>query len=1722
MIRVFLVIVASVVWSGSAVCVFAQETKPSSKQDYVRVLSDTDGEAVYEFTFPDPVVRREGSGLATLELPFFEPAAENGKTPLPKISYVMELPAAGAVASVVLSETAVLPVGTLAPAAVEWPASDNGGPLWAGTAAESGDTWLPRDLIVWKSIGKMRDIPLYQLTVTPFRYRAATGQVEFHKKIRVRVRFAAGQKTPLTEWQTSEVDRVLKSELINRSSAVKRRQVTSRTARQSPRALEGLTFADGEVFVRLIVDQNGIYKLDYDRLRESTGFDFRNVNPRTFRLFNHGLEVPIYVQGESDGVFSGNDYLEFYGEKNLARNNPYLRDIPATNGHYLDPWTNDNAYFLTWNGNYGLRLIEENGGVISTQPSPFNFTEKRHFEEDNTRITLTNINMIQPSVMEDLWAFDDGIAYSKYTPSTQTSRNYVFRLDRIYTLFQHVDTIHISLQGISTGNPHRVDVQINGVALTTQGQLTWSGKTKYDARIPFSSSILHDGDNTLTIQTPVSTRPATDSIDAVALNWFEISYKRTFSAEDDYVEFSPDPGSPTSLLFTLPHFREGGISVYKKGVSKIVNGNYRRNSLDSTWQVTFQDDVLIEGVEYVAVGEAAKLTPKRIVMDTSAALRTGSHNARYLIITPRILREPARRLHDLRLASGYTVETIDVEDIYDEFGAGVKNPYAIRDFLRFTYQSSNWQGTQGSPLYVTIIGDATDRPQSETSEYFVPLQHIQTEKYGPAASDYWFAMADDDDILPDFFIGRLPVSSEQHLSDIIDKIELYEESATTGDWKNRIQYIGGSSETRGIGSPSQELPIDVFRYQCNSIINNVWPPAFSPDRIYAYPAGDRFIGGANEVIDAFTQGRLIVNYLGHGGGFIWGDIDAVTGRPLLNNEQVAFFGANGGRFPLVLSMTCFVGAFDAPQVVLGELLLRTPGKGAIGVLASSGTGWIQGDYRLLRNSTLPLVQEDLTVGESIALGKLNYLIEANQADFEVTGGGGSLTQTYVPQSNVFQFNFLGDPALKLRTPTRKTITLSGHSPSRSETITVSGGCDFSSGSGRWEIYQMKAVTAVTHGRNEPTFTTLATGTFSITSTNYAFNVDLSQFSDTVLQDGYTGIRVFGETADGRQSFNAFTDFAVNATYISQIQTVPATITSSDSVRLQAYISDPDGIAYAVAWYDLSGSVVMSGVVDTMYPVGGQIYRSNGLAPLGENDIIRYRIRVFDGNGDSTVSLTYQTSVLAGIDLSLNPQNDPNNPLTDHIYVGGRDEVRINAIVENRGYLDLQNVRLKFYLGHPSLGGTLLGEVTTDIPGSIPNAGIIARDTVSIVSPLTSGTHAIYAWVDPDSEFNDINRVNNLAYRTLTINAFNVTPDLGTTYTGIRNDTVALDSGLSLNIPPGAVAQNTILRITTTAHIFVQSQPDLQLIATSGHASPVGYQLNFERIDELISRGKAIWTVFSYDTTVYSPTLYQDSIAVYRWDSGNKRWNIVGYDMAHVPGMVAVALDERLEIGLLALILSRDRRAPVIEPTIEGQFFSQGSIAPKNPKISAVLYDQNGVSLRRDNYVIKIDNETLNTSKIILADSLANSNNVTLTLDLPAAFEPGEHTVSFQARDVCGNISDDVLLHFRVVTKFDIKLVGNFPNPFANTTTFVFRVEAYEPLDRLDISIYTVSGRRIRRISSDDPTGGAPLNAVGYHEILWDATDDQGRGVANGIYFYKIKGRLGGKSVERRGKIGFFR
>ena len=68
-------------------------------------------------------------------------------------------------------------------------------------------------------------------------------------------------------------------------------------------------------YYRINVWNDGVYRISFSALSEAIPA-LAAADPRNVQIFGRGQEVPIYVQGETDGTWDAGDFIEFVGQKN--------------------------------------------------------------------------------------------------------------------------------------------------------------------------------------------------------------------------------------------------------------------------------------------------------------------------------------------------------------------------------------------------------------------------------------------------------------------------------------------------------------------------------------------------------------------------------------------------------------------------------------------------------------------------------------------------------------------------------------------------------------------------------------------------------------------------------------------------------------------------------------------------------------------------------------------------------------------------------------------------------------------------------------------------------------------------------------------------------------------------------------------------------------------------------------------------------------------------------------------------------------------------------------------------------------------------------------------------------------------------------------------------------------------------------------------------------------
>jgi hypothetical protein len=83
---------------------------------------------------------------------------------------------------------------------------------------------------------------------------------------------------------------------------------------------------------------------------------------------------------------------------------------------------------------------------------------------------------------------------------------------------------------------------------------------------------------------------------------------------------------------------------------------------------------------------------------------------------------------------------------------------------------------------------------------------------------------------------------------------------------------------------------------------------------------------------------------------------------------------------------------------------------------------------------------------------------------------------------------------------------------------------------------------------------------------------------------------------------------------------------------------------------------------------------------------------------------------------------------------------------------------------------------------------------------------------------------------------------------------------------------------------------------------------------------------------------------------------------------------------------------------------------------------------------------------------------------------------------------------------EIRIIGNYPNPFNPATTIGFTLPAPSAAT---LTVYDSAGRKVRELMSG-------RFAAGTHQVVWDGKSEGGRDVSSGVYFVLLRG---GRSVE---------
>ena len=520
--------------------------------------------------------------------------------------------------------------------------------------------------------------------------------------------------------------------------------------------------------------------------------------------------------------------------------------------------------------------------------------------------------------------------------------------------------IRVTLRGwtdLVDGDEHQVLAELNGVQVGSI--VTWDAFEEAILVADFHQSVLNaDGDNQLVLRNQYTsgTHPGQ------WLDQIDVDYLRMPSAQEGSLWLH----NVAQGVQTVSGFTSEDILVIRNPVS---NPEAKRNvsiyqDSDGSFSVSFNSN---KSGEDFLVTEVGAMQSVAVEKDIRSNLVKKNNRADYLIISPREFKATAEQLKRYRQDSFGNVKIVWMDDIYDEFSAGLQDPHAITRFI--DRAKSAWRL---APSTIVILGKGSidHKDRMGYSDSFVPVLMIDTP---------WALTASDDRLLNGeqvtkfqasfarsikrvtargfwrsafISIGRIPIISDEQGLAYLTKLRNYETQGLS-DAKFNSVLVADNPDKAGDFLTNSDLLADklVNQYGFDTVDKNYHPQSASVS--------------SQMLLDATWEAGL-VSYDGHGSATQVGD-----GREnfIVASEVTKLTNTN---LPVFASLTCAAGDFTVPGTTsLAGALVLNPNGGAIAAYSPSGLS-IDHDAQTIGHAFFDsLYMDGLRIGEAARDAKNN-------------------------------------------------------------------------------------------------------------------------------------------------------------------------------------------------------------------------------------------------------------------------------------------------------------------------------------------------------------------------------------------------------------------------------------------------------------------------------------------------------------------------------------------------------------------------------------------------------------------------------------------------------------------------------------------------------------------------------------------------------------------------------
>tara|TARA_R110001592_G_scaffold88812_6_gene261435 strand:+ start:439 stop:5412 length:4974 start_codon:yes stop_codon:yes gene_type:complete len=738
-------------------------------------------------------------------------------------------------------------------------------------------------------------------------------------------------------------------------------------------------------YYKFKIAKTGLFRIDAATLT-SAGIPIASIDPRNIQIFGRGQEIPLYIEGENDGVFDATDFIEFYAQHNDGW---FEEDFYGGASNHPNPYyslINDTAtYFITWNNStINSRVILENDtNYLSFTPKDY-FTKEvvesymsTYFAGNTLSVSGISVNSFGYDPSEG-W-FDVAFTLGQTKTKTISTPN----------SFDNGLTANLSAVVIGASNYSSVnnDHHLQLLMGTQIADTIYEGYQKID--ISLNVPI-----NQLGASSSVSFKSINDlgsAVDRQTVAYVKVRYPHSTNLGGaslfNYFYVDDDLGQPKSYYQFSNLIGSGSVVLYDLTNQKRIKVNQNGGNYNCLIPNTGNQKQCVIGFssEIDTVSSLLPINGTGFFTDYNAL----NPDTAFVIITHSSLLNEANNYANYRLTSFNNPQNavvFDIEELYDQFSYGIEqHPYAIRGFIDFALD--NWSS---NPKYLLLFGKSVkaNEVRNNTANFAKNL----VPSYGHPATDHMLLSGLNGSIYePPVPMGRVsaltPYHAQLYLNKVIDFENLIPNQLNSSngesEWmKKALHFSGGQSQNAA----------NLFLSYLNGFENTL---------------KDTLFGGSVKTFSKLTSQPIevtitdsIKQFIGNGVALMtfFGDGSA-TGGFDQNLDDPVNWPEQNGKYPLLIGNACLTGDIHLSTAnSTSEKFVLIEDKGVIGFLASVDLGF--SNYLNSYTSELYKNISYKSYGESIGI-QMNKTIQFLQ---------GTGTNTYM-RSTVLGMTLHGDPSV---------------------------------------------------------------------------------------------------------------------------------------------------------------------------------------------------------------------------------------------------------------------------------------------------------------------------------------------------------------------------------------------------------------------------------------------------------------------------------------------------------------------------------------------------------------------------------------------------------------------------------------------------------------------------------------------------------------------------------------